>query len=168
MLGRSNTIGFARDRTLMLTIGLCISMAFCISSGCGRTKTDDLDDTVTPVATLFQYTVAEPLSITATELQGSGHTWQGYSVFLRFRPSQPLGKLLVTKGYAETPLKAIAGGFELEQRFQERFSPPWCPRGVKHPRCFTKEASNRWTTGGVDNYLLDEDTGVVYFCGQGI
>ena len=134
-----------------------------------RPRLDDewIDDTVTPVQTIFHYTVAEPLSITASEVQGGGHTWQGYSVWLRFHPSKPLAEILLQKGYTETPFQDVAWRFKVDPRFQDRFSPEWNPSSVKHPRCFTRQARSSWTTSGEDQFLVDEDTGLVYFYGIG-
>lgn len=147
---------------------LFAAAALALLPGCGPL----IDDTMTPVDDMFLHTVGEPLSITATNLQGYGHTWQGYSVYLRFVPSKPLVEILVKMGYTETPYKdivAVAGGFfEIEPRFRDRFSPPWCPSSMEHPRFFSKEVANGWTTSGTDYFLVDEDSGVVYFHGIGI
>jgi len=156
-----------RIRGPVLPLCVLVAIALVLLSGCEWGG----DDTVTPVETLFRKTVGEPMSITATGLQGYGHTWQGYSVYLRFVPSKPLVDILIKEGYTETPFKEIvatAGGFsEIEPRFRDRFSPPWCPSSVKHPRFFSKEVSNRWTPSGAHYFLVDEDTGLVYFHGSG-
>src|SRR3954469_23102516 len=84
--------------------------------GCGCSNKDILDDTITPVETLFEKLVGEPLSVTASNLQGGGHTWQGYSVYLRFVPSAHFENKLRRQGYVEVPFHDVDYSLQLEER----------------------------------------------------
>jgi hypothetical protein len=138
------------------------------------------DDTGTPIDHMFSRLVGEPLSIAATDLQGYGHTWQGHSMYLRFVPSRSLIEILPKKGYTEISHKdfvMVTGGFfQIEPRFRHRFSPPWHPSSIKRPRLFSNEGANDRTScaadasqgdPGTNYFLIDEDTGVVYYHGVG-
>ncbi len=166
MPAETNGARFVCRSTFQLWYFLSICAAICLLPGCGRDE--GIDDTVTPVSTMFQYLVADPLSITASDIQGGGHTWQGYSIYLRFRPSKPLPEILLKKGYTQTTFKDVAYRFELEPRFNGKFSPAWRPSDIKNPRCFVGSAKNKWTTSGEDYFIVDEGSGVVYFYGNGV
>ena len=150
------------------TVGsaLAVAIAYFLFSS-NRGDREWIDTTIMPAGTIFRYTVAEPLSITAAEIQGGGDTWQGYSVWLRFRPSKPLIEVLKKNDYTETPLDDVVWRFNLDPQFQGRFSPPWDAAAVKHARCFTRQSKSQWSTSGKDYFLVDEDTGIVYFYGIG-
>ena len=157
---------FLIDCAFRVTAALLAGSAVCLSSGCGRDVVF-FDDTPTPADVVFRYTVAEPLSITATDIQGGADIRGLISVNLRFRPSTPLAKLLLDRGYKEVPFKDVEGRFEVDSQLQGRFSPDWRPSPAKHARCFFKNSANRWADACEDYYLVDEDTGLVYFCCQG-
>lgn len=149
----------------MRTISIAL-IAFA-SAGCGGCK-NLIDDTVTPVETIFEHLIAQPLKITATNLQGGGHTWQGYTVHLRFTPSKPIADVLLADGYAEVSFGEEAYKFCVPPEFASRFSPPWDVINVKQRRCFKKEISSGWTTAGTHRFIIDNETGTVYFYGFGI
>jgi hypothetical protein len=145
-------------------LALIISVFFFVM-GC----VPEMDNRKTPVGTLFQDLVAVPLAITASDIQGGGHlAHTGYAVFLRFQPSKPLVPVLVKKGYKETTFQEVAFDFELDSCFRDRFSPAWSPASIKHPRVFLGHANNTWTTDGGDSFVIDEETGIVYFYGVGM
>jgi hypothetical protein len=141
--------------------------ALCFVPGC---KPLEMSDSKKPADEWFQDLVGESLSITASDIQGGGrgaHT--GYYAYLRFLPSSPLIPVLLSKGYKEVTFKDVASNFELDPRFHDRFTPEWSPSSIKHPRVFKGDSKVKWTPEGEgeDNFVIDEESGIVYFFGGG-
>ena len=147
-----------------MRIALITIFAVLIAS-CGEIE---IDTSVTPPDTIFEHTVGEELSGVVENIEGGGNCWQGYVSYLRFKTDLPVEKILRDVGYSEVEWSAGESRFRLPKEFIPRFNPPWDPDSLSHKKCYSKSGiTNSWTHGGTHYYVIDPDSGIVYFYGIG-
>ncbi len=143
-------------------IGLVFVMAM---SGCG----DDFIEPGHPTADeAFRSLLVDPVPASIKDLQGSGDTWQGYSIYLRFKATDELIKTLVTQGYHPAKWDEMKSRFELPSEFKSIFKPDWAPESISTKECYEMDnVKNGWTHQGTHYLVLDRASGTVYFYGIG-
>ena len=147
----------------MKNLLILLIAAFIVS--CGDI---DIDTTTTPPETFFKHTIGEELLGHVEEIQGGGHSWQGYVFHIRFKTNIPVEQVLQDAGYEEVEWSILESHFELQEEFYSRFDPPWDPESIINKKCYSKsDVTNTWTHGGTHYYLIDQDSGIVHFYGIG-
>lgn len=115
---------------------------------------------------LFEHLVISPMPAGISDLQGTGDTWQGYSVWLRFRAADEAIESILSTGYVPADLQECSGEFDLPEGY-DRFDPDWDAGPAGHLECYTAPASNSWTHDGRHWLLIDRESGTVWFRGLG-
>ncbi|MBF0407767.1 MAG: hypothetical protein HQM10_10460 [Candidatus Riflebacteria bacterium] len=126
-------------------------------------------ETNVPADKMFQVLIANPIPKEIKELQGSGYTWQGHLIFLRFKTTsaEAITKI-ISKGYAEAEWKEISYRFDLPEEFKTCFTPPWNATMKPGIKCYSKKnVSNSWTENGEHFLFIDEENLTIYFIACG-
>lgn len=99
---------------------------------------------------MFSHLIASPPPAYITELQGTGDTWQGHRLWLRFRADPVLfEQLLNEQGYRETPCDPA--DWTLPEHY-DVFEPSWKP---VLDVCSSAERSTDW---GQSHHVIARDT----------
>ena len=149
-------------RTLIgIALLLAIFIGAVIMSFDSRRRGTDI-----PVGQLFEALVARPVPAEVRDLQGGGTTWQGYSIYLRFRAPS-----LEAAGFQSPPFESadcerVARGMLLPESLDSPFAPAWAPSVETDAQCLQlHELTNEWTHLGTHRVLFSG--GWVHFAGFG-
>lgn len=152
---------------LLIGAGLCLLGCACLGIFAVRWLPLSVTSGNTP-AEMFEYLLLRPLPADVTDLQGGGYTWQGYSIWLRFRADEATLRRLITEEYESVDCAQILPQLTIDAS-AVTFQPAWQPEQVANAQCYwtPQMLSNAWTYGGRHYLLIDWETLEVYFYGIG-
>lgn len=116
---------------------------------------------------MFEALIQSPLPPNVTDLEGTGDTWQGHSIYLRFKAEPAFLEAYLRDGFEAVPCDAILPYFELPNSRYDVFNPSWKPEDVANGACYRSEGfvGEKWM--GEQFILWDLETNTVYFYGVG-
>ncbi len=111
-------------------------------------------------AEIFEHLIQTPVPAAVTQLEATGDTWQGYSLWMRFTATNDYIAELTAKGFTKVPCSVVQDSFTLPQNY-DHFTPSWEPQ---FDTCYEGDIPNTWGNG---HHVLGIDTvtGTVYFYG---
>jgi hypothetical protein len=111
-------------------------------------------------AEIFEHLIQSPVPAAVSDLQATGDTWQGYSLWMRFTATNDYIAELTTKGFTNVPCPTVQGSFTLPKNY-DRFNPRWKP---VFDTCYEGDIPNTWGNGH-HTIGIDTQTNTVYFYG---
>lgn len=141
---------------------LHLTAVLAVIPGCGNPGPSS---TNTP-REMFEALLMSPVYGSVSGLQGTGDTWQGYSIYLRFEADGDCVDSLIATGYREVYWSDIEDEFDLPPGY-DVFEPDWAPGAIYDKDCYVDEVENSWTHSGTHWLVVDRETGTVYFRGLG-
>ena len=121
----------------------------------------------TPTNTVFEHLIEKPIPSYVTDVEGAGHCWQGYAMFLKFKASDKLLKNLDENGYIETNWNDVGSYMKIPDGFKKKIKTGWHPSKIKHKKCYKNDVENDWSDLGTHYFVYDLDKQIVYFYGIG-
>lgn len=116
---------------------------------------------------MFEALIQSPLPTEVTNLEGTGDTWQGHSIYLRFQVEPAFLEAYMGDNFESVPCDAIFSYFELPNPTYDVFSPSWKPEDVTGGICYRSKGFLGETWLGEQFILWDSVTNSVYFYGVG-
>jgi hypothetical protein len=121
--------------------------------------------TVAP-AEMYATLIATPVPPGVSALEGTGATWQGYSIYLRFQVASLEAAGLTTPPYESIDCNKVESFLQLPEHFRPAFSPAWSiPTGPGRSCLVAYEVSNEWTHLGTHRVMFSD--GRAWFVGIG-
>ncbi len=116
---------------------------------------------------MFEALIQSPIPSEIRDLQGTGDTWQGHSLYLRFQVEPTFLEAYLQDDFESVPCVTILDRFELPAPSYDVFDPPWKPTEVPHALCYRSKGfvGEKWL--GEQFFLWDVVTNTVYFYGFG-
>lgn len=117
---------------------------------------------------MFTALIGHLTSMEVKDLQGTGDTWQGYDIWLRFTSTDSnFINRLIQEGYQEIPCDSA--NFSLPNRNYDIFkNPTWGDLKTDEGKCFFKnKIKNAWTHFGSHYFYMSPQNNLVYFHGTG-
>lgn len=119
-----------------------------------------------PAGEIYAALLSKPVPETVVNLQAAGTTWQGYSLYLRFRASSLHSAGITTPPYQAVDCVAILSRLTLPATIHSTFSPEWTVPDPENGSCFEAlEIGNGWTKLG-SHYVMKSGEWI-YFAGFG-
>ena len=121
--------------------------------------------TVAP-AEMYATLITTPVPPGVAALEGTGATWQGYSIYLRFQVASLEAAGVTTPPYETIDCNKIESFLQLPGHLRPVFSPDWSiPTGPGRSCLIVYEISNEWTHLGTHRLMFSD--GQVWFVGSG-
>ncbi len=116
---------------------------------------------------MFEYIIESPVPLSVTNLEGTGDTWQGYQIYLRFHVKPEWMNYLIKNGYNEELCNK--SNFALPHPSYDIFTNnKWVDTDFTQGRCFTKHnVANKWTGQAVHYFHINAAGNIVHFRGIG-
>ncbi len=154
-------------KQVAVAIAVTLALGVCMVGLALRSLSFDVQSSNTPVE-IFEYVIASPVPTDVVDLQGGGYTWQGYSLWLRFRASENTIQQLLAHEYEQVECEQILPYLELNHTGIE-FQTPWQPESIEDRQCYWTPdiITNPWTHAGQHYLLVDIDRQEIYFRGIG-
>ena len=122
--------------------------------------------TEVPPKQIYEALFSRPLPDEVRDLQATGTTWQGYSLYLRFRTTSIRVAGITSPPYEYLEFADILRYLNLPAEMDSTFSPEWSVPPTESGSCLgAYELSNAWTKLG-SHYLMKSGEWV-YFVGFG-
>ncbi len=119
-----------------------------------------------PVDELFETLIGRPVPADVIELQGAGTTWQGYSIYLRFRAPSLEAAGFASPPYEPADCSRVIRILPLPESIDSPFAPAWSPSLGPDATCLeAHELVNEWTGSATHRVL--QAGGWVHFVGIG-
>jgi hypothetical protein len=153
-------------------IDVMIRIVLCIAAGAAVALLGCQQDIIGPSPhaprELFEALLRKPIPPSVKDLQGTGATWQGYEVYLRFRASAQDTNALVSQGFKPTSWDSISFRFINTPKELRGSISNWNPEAIPAKECYQMEnVRNGWTHQGEHLLVIDRSTGTVFFYGIG-
>ena len=115
---------------------------------------------------VYEALIISPVPNSVHDIQAAGTSWQGYSVYMRFRAPSLAAAGITEPPYVTTECDQISARLVLPDHLRSSFTPAWLVDGSDHNICSrADEVENVWTTLG-GHYLMRIGDWV-YFYGSG-
>lgn len=115
---------------------------------------------------MFEALIESPIPKSVRKLQGTGDTWQGYSLYIRFNASNEDIDKIINSSYKKADWSDVSYRFRIPSSY-DIFSPKWQPNLVKTKECYRASVSNAWTQNGSHYLLVDRSQNLVYIYAVG-
>ncbi|MCX7680756.1 MAG: hypothetical protein N2508_02105 [Anaerolineae bacterium] len=116
---------------------------------------------------MFEALIQSPVPAQVTNLEGTGDTWQGHRIYLRFTVEPAFLEAYLANKFEAVPCDTISSYFELPDPGYDIFNPSWEPGGVTGGNCYRSKGFVGETWLGEQFILWDTATNTVYFYGIG-
>lgn len=116
---------------------------------------------------MFEALIQSPLPAEVSSLEGTGDTWQGHSIYLRFQVEPTFLEAYLKDDFETVPCDTILLHFELPNPSYDIFNPSWKPEDVVNGICYRSKGFVGEAWLGEQFILWDTVTNTVYFYGVG-
>lgn len=158
-----------REHGIRRTIAIFIGVTLIVSVGIGviwRNFDARRHGTEIPPRQIFEALLSRPVPDAVRDLQATGTTWQGYSIYLRFKTSSVQAAGITSPPYEYIECAEILPYLNLPAEINSTFAPEWAVPPAESGSCLgVYELSNAWTKSG-SHYLMKSGEWV-YFVGFG-
>jgi len=159
----------AREHGIRRAIATIIGLALIVSLGIGlvwRSFEARRHGTEIAPNQIFEALFQRPVPDAVRNLQASGTTWQGYSIYLRFQAPSFTVAGITSPPYENVECADIQSYLGLPAEIDSQFSPGWSVPSTESGSCLgAHELSNGWTKSG-SHYLMKSGEWV-HFVGFG-
>jgi hypothetical protein len=116
---------------------------------------------------MFEALIQSPMPEEIGNLQGTGDTWQGHNIYLRFHAPSVFVENYTESKFKQATCEDILHRFELPSPDYDIFEPPWSPQSVGQANCYQSLEWIGVSWIGEQYFLHDEAAGLIYFHGIG-
>lgn len=142
----------------LLVVLLLMSCNFLSSAGPSSTNTPE---------EMFEALIQSPVPADISHLEGTGDTWQGHSIYLRFQAEPAFLNSYLNDQFELMPCEKVLSSLKLPHSDYDVFNPPWKPEDVVGGKCYRSKGFAGETWLGEQFILWDSQTNTVYFYSVG-